>query len=394
MILRNFKQLKFAKGVVIFDKVLFLHQENRGQRQFEHFLGNINIKQSSVDNYQRNIQFNKEISKALNFQYLHIVFPAKPYSYRQKFQEIGLDLKPIFQKCHEDVCVFYPDLGPEHYDNLDTHINDRGMYHILLHILDELNLSKPPRPFWDKKRKRGDLSIMLGDNSATEEVEELSGIYGNDVYQSKRYTNAKALKGNQGHIDYLFNPYAMHNKRVILFGDSFFRTKIRMYSLIFTEVIYFRRPYVMSDVVRNLRPDIVLTGNAERYLTDVPDHRNDTPWFIIYLSDKYDSRLLSPNTIEVFKVLFSGRESQAFKERFGLKLDLVPRTRQELLDWTLDNITTREDVNYIRDVAISYEDKDIHLAIHLMSLAHLARPEGPLIKRKLDSYRRELELVV
>lgn len=47
-------------------------------------------------------------------------------------------------------------------------------------------------------------------------------------------------------------------------------------------------------------------------------------------------------------------------------------------------------INAIRDLAVSYENKNLQVACELMELAHQARPAGPYIKRKYDSYKRKL----
>lgn len=47
-------------------------------------------------------------------------------------------------------------------------------------------------------------------------------------------------------------------------------------------------------------------------------------------------------------------------------------------------------INFLRDSAIQFENKNLSMAYELMSIAHYARPEGPFIQKKLESYKKKL----
>lgn len=47
-------------------------------------------------------------------------------------------------------------------------------------------------------------------------------------------------------------------------------------------------------------------------------------------------------------------------------------------------------VDKIRDLALSWEDKDLNLAAELMDLAYRYRPTGPFIQKKIVEYARLL----
>jgi hypothetical protein len=70
-------------------------------------------------------------------------------------------------------------------------------------------------------------------------------------------------------------------------------------------------------------------------------------------------------------------------------INLLP-ARFDFNSITINDITTDTDVNYLRNQAISLEQENLPLAEKLMSLAHQARPDGPVIKQKLDEYRQRL----
>lgn len=50
----------------------------------------------------------------------------------------------------------------------------------------------------------------------------------------------------------------------------------------------------------------------------------------------------------------------------------------------------RRTIDTIRDVAIQLEKEDLETAQELMLIAYLSRPNGPLIKSKLDRYSEAL----
>ena len=64
----------------------------------------------------------------------------------------------------------------------------------------------------------------------------------------------------------------MVNKIVLIFGDSFFRMMLIHLSAIFSRVICLRTRFLHPEMVTLIRPDVIFTGNAERYLSYVsPD---------------------------------------------------------------------------------------------------------------------------
>ena len=73
-------------------------------------------------------------------------------------------------------------------------------------------------------------------------------------------------------VDIRFNPTAAHDITVLLFGDSFFYGMLPHLSAVFSRVILLRTRFMHSEMLALIKPDVVFTGNAERYLADVaPD---------------------------------------------------------------------------------------------------------------------------
>ncbi|MGO2278644.1 MAG: hypothetical protein ACTH5U_07505, partial [Pseudomonadales bacterium] len=179
-------------------------------------------------------------------------------------------------------------------------------YKVILQVLKVLGYSDLPNPLFTNDKKRGDLMKMLGRNDL-EDIKKIIGF--TDLpFELLEFNLDTALKGNTGDIKILFHPDAFYNQRLVLFGDSFFEFGLKVYSLLFSEVIYFRKPYILDDIVKILEPDIVLTSNTERYLYNVSDCHRDKPWFINYISKRFNSELLDDTDRKAFEVIFSGRK--------------------------------------------------------------------------------------
>lgn len=283
-------------------------------------MGEIGVNANNIYNFHSNMTHNLEIAKRDRFAYKHIVFPAKAIVYKECFKEIGVNLNSIFSKDFYHSEVVYPKLSVEDYHLHDTHINDIGSFKVISQVLQALNYPSLPEPLFIDAKKNGDLMRMLGRDDM-ENIKIINGFTGL-LFKPLEFNLGAALKSNTGDMKILFNPKALYNSRLVLFGDSFFEFSLRVYSSIFTEIIYFRKPYILDDVVKILKPNIVLTANTERYLCSVPNCHKDTPWFMNYLNKKFNSELLNDVDREAFEAMFAGKGSKLYEKKFG---DLLRR---------------------------------------------------------------------
>lgn len=67
---------------------------------------------------------------------------------------------------------------------------------------------------------------------------------------------------------------------------------------------------------------------------------------------------------------------------------LVLIMKKILVD-TLSN----KSIDALRDAAIDFENKDINVSLELMNIASLMRPSGPGIKKKIQKYKQEINLI-
>ena len=311
--LRDNNSLIFKDGVVNMAGVLFLHQENGGQQQFEYLLGNKNISQESVKAFSQNMRRNLRYTKINNIPYKHVIFPSKPYAFRHEFEKIGVSISrigPDHLYNHEGVTS--PELTINEYYLDDTHVNHRGLLRIISGLIGELIGIKLPKGNFIIEKSVGDLGKMYGINSTPKE--KFSGFVNVNKNLDFIFTLQNALKGNTGHLDVNINTKALLDKRILVFGDSFFRASLPILNNIFEEVIYIRCPFIMQDLANALEPDIILSGNAERYLVNVPDSLETPPYFLNYFSSDFDSSSLDNNKVHILKCIFSGRNSKLYKQ--------------------------------------------------------------------------------
>lgn len=393
-ILEEAPQLKFKNNVVIYDDIMFLHQKDEAQHQFQVLMGEKRLPIDSIRNFKENIAYNLINAKREGVKYKHIVFPCKPIIYQKSFKKIGISLTPMFSDEHKHPDVLYADfLNESDYYKTDSHINDFGTLKVVNKVLQEFGYPRLPEALFENRDMHTDLKKMIGDNSK-DNVESIIGLKNLPKTTIEKFAIAKeVLGGNTGEFKFRFNPYALHNKRVILFGDSFFSNQLNVYQYIFSEVFYFRVPYIIDDIMRILEPDITLTANTERYLFNVPSVNKPKPWFMNYINNRFDSKSIPDSTIDAFTALFSGRSSSAYLDRFGRRLVSLPRDQDSLSKLDISDITSSNEVNYLRDYAVGIEKNNLELAYYLMSLAHQARPNGKLIEKKLLSYKEMLNYI-
>lgn len=87
----------------------------------------------------------------------------------------------------------------------------------------------------------------------------------------QRETNGM-VHGNNGIIDLLISDFAVSDRVLLIFGDSFFRSMLTELARYWRKIAFFRTPYFHPDIVDAMAPDDLVTGMAERYLGSIaPD---------------------------------------------------------------------------------------------------------------------------
>ena len=155
------------------------------------------------------------------------------------------------------------------YRKFDTHWNSSGAYQGYKSFCEQTNsvLGLKPKQLdeFDIKyieNNEGDLNNLLGIESIFNYTEKMP------VYKLKDDNKAFRLveddKYPEGSL-VTHKKNGVHDKKVLIFRDSFTTELIQFISLHFKEVVYVRGDYDQS-LVNDLNPDIVISCRAERYL--------------------------------------------------------------------------------------------------------------------------------
>jgi hypothetical protein len=112
-----------------------------------------------------------------------------------------------------------------------------------------------------------------------------------------------------------------------------------------------------------------------------------------------DKFLLTQRELDAIRPALEA-ESDFFRRRLGAHFcDREPAVTTEpglpevarLIACSFEGFVTNlshDTVNFLRNVALQQQDRNLDVALELMTLAHLSRPEGPLIRQLLEEMRQ------
>jgi hypothetical protein len=239
------------------------------------FLGNIIPPSSALFSFNQNIMNRIEFCRSREIQYQHYVFPdplvvATQAGISSKKYE-STYIKYFQDKKTADIIVY-----PIH--NLiksrgmmlktDTHYSPVANAHIAAEVARQIAnintdqiLSEALSDFVEEEYC-GDLGVQC-EPKQFEIVRRLRKING-----LSWETNGLSA-GNSGIIDLAISPESATSRKLLIFGDSFFRGMLTELSRYWREIVFLRTPYFHTDFVNSFGPDDIITGMAERYLDSV-----------------------------------------------------------------------------------------------------------------------------
>lgn len=268
---------------------------------------------TSLQNFQKNISSRAYVAKVCDCQYLHVIFPDKQSILQEEFPvknvvRLGdIYLHSLGNSPSREVVLFptaklQSSGTPDVYQKLDTHLSDYGSLLVLEDILDRLGES--PREAIEelrsqitiKKKTHGD----LGGKLEPKLFQESTHLRTN--WNHRHFNSGGTF--NNGQVDIYLSPDAPIRKKVLIFGDSFYRLMLPHLSKIFTEVIFLRTPYLHPEMVQLIKPNVILTGNSERYLANVTADVN-APAFQIYSFHHHSQVKPTPLFLHAFTAVTS-----------------------------------------------------------------------------------------
>jgi hypothetical protein len=264
---------------VLFGSEQYLFLWKGGQKQFEFLSGERSPSDISLINFESNIRKRIEICNSRSICFKHIVFPSKALV-KTRFLPKGIGVvNSVFESHYEksvsdlvNESLLYPlnelraeELHHSTFYKNDTHMSDRGNVAVAHFLIKAIGL-EPKNNLdgsFEMRSHKGDLCSMTNGVSIPEELyisnPQLGFVVGNRDY----------LSGNTNDVQIFHSFYKKLDKRVLIFGDSFFKELIPFLLSYFKEVFYIRSEFFHEDIVELYQPDYVFSGNAERYLASI-----------------------------------------------------------------------------------------------------------------------------
>jgi hypothetical protein len=290
--LSKYKTIRFSDITrnVIIGKDGYLFLSGGKHSVLDYITGRKKPSDASYKNFNQNIKSRFRDCTAKNILFKHIIYPDKHAVCFEQFPLEGytcLGDEYISRSPELNGPLIYPKLSLQKakkpFHKKDTHMADEGYCLLTAELMLGLGLSQAicDNIYEELVRDLSNSSKYSGDLGSKLVPEEFDVKV--DIVPSWPYAHFKNNLGvsNDGLAELYFNKNAITNWRVVVFGDSFSRLHSLFLSKIFQDVAFFRTRYYHQDIVDMAKPDVVLTGNAERYLS-VVDKDENAPNFFLY----------------------------------------------------------------------------------------------------------------
>lgn len=297
-------------------KIAFLIGGNHSVLKYT--TGELEPSEKSIADFSANIAFRKAIAQKRGAPYLHVIFPDKQSILKEEFP-----FQPVHQlgdiylsKMNKDLraSILYPaeqlrGMPRPACQRLDTHLTDFGSLEVLRLMLDAMNLPAPKALARIEKcitkdiKSSGDLGGKF-----TPPLQQRS-VYLQPDWTIAEFNSPGGFK-NDGMVEILINPQAEIDKTVLIFGDSFFRLMLRQMSAVFSRVICLRTRFMHPEMVTMVQPDIILSGNAERYLAHVTSDREAHAFSLYPHLRNSDDLAMSPDFLMAWSALTAPRSNR------------------------------------------------------------------------------------
>lgn len=246
-----------------------------GHNVMQMFRGTTPITEASIKAFASNCTARDAWCRKHCIGYRHWVFPDASLFVRDEFPDPE-GYRSVFQTHFQDrsnlEVVRYPldDLAdfPERQMRTDTHYSQIGNTHLAALIAADL-LGIDDFPYVQSQIALGRQEDCIGDLGiqCTPSVGELTIKL--PLSKGLALVSNGLRAGNNGIIDLLTSPNAMTSRKLLLMGDSFYRSLAPFLARYYASIVFVRTPFFHEDLALAAAPDDILTGNAERYLRAV-----------------------------------------------------------------------------------------------------------------------------
>lgn len=253
------------------DDQLFLIGGNHAVLEF--LTGERRPSAASVQTFHANISARKAACAEAGIAYTHVVFPDPLVTLEDWHDH---DVQSLYQRDYASQAdpqlaraICYPlEVLRGRKDcqlTYDSHYSALGNLAVARQVLMQFPGALPKLPdieTWDTVVTHNDLLRRIDPTATAQQKQKAPPAAG-----ATRVNNGLQNRQN-GIMDIVTSPNAITDKTLLIFGDSFLRQLINAFSYMFAKVVFCRTPYFHSEMVPAVAPDVIVTGNAERYLSN------------------------------------------------------------------------------------------------------------------------------
>lgn len=297
------------------------------QQPLKYATGELIPSPDSIRVFSKNLEARVKDSSSRGIRFAHILFPDKqsvltedfPFQPVIRLGDMYLSQTPTQLASQVVYPVSELRQTPDSCLRLDTHLSHTGSLVVLREMLEAVGVKAPDgldrvaRRITRPRRWTGDLGSKLNPERFQE------ALHLDPDWDLQEYNSGGGF--NDGMIDILLSPEAPVNSTVLLFGDSFFRLMLKHLSGVFTRVVCLRTRFYHREMVEMIEPDIIYSGNAERYLSHVYSDENAPP-FALYRASRGVTEPFEPAFLDAWRSVTSPRAAQS---RAFLAACRVPR---------------------------------------------------------------------
>ncbi|MGN6208015.1 hypothetical protein [Asticcacaulis sp.] len=294
--------------------------------------GEVRPSTDSVNNFLANVMSRRKKAKAAGCPYMHLIAPEKFRVYDEAFPVEDARCYFDYYRAVSPADVVYPAEQLKHnmhgrsYFRTDTHWTWAGMLRIGEIMLEKAGVS--PELI---EKASGHMMAAV-----TTVDEDFAGDLGRKLEpkQSEMTRRPKwpartiriengiehnfTASVNDGRIVCCRNPESLLDSTLLIFGDSYLYNALPILSTLYRNIVFLRTRFWHDEVVTMVRPDMIVTQAAERYLSKVANDDVAPPYLLLpYVLGR--SPKMEPAEAALLASFFSGGRKIDFSV-YGLDL--------------------------------------------------------------------------
>jgi hypothetical protein len=257
--------------------------------------GEIKPDTESVNNFLANVMSRRRKAKAAGCPYIHLIAPEKFRVYDDAFPLKEARCYFDYYRAVSPAEVVYPaeslkdNLHGRSYFRTDTHWTWAGMFRIAELMLEKAGVS-PEIIATAPERMRA---------AVTEVEEDFAGDLGRKLEPKQSEMTLRprwpatvqriengiehnfTASVNDGRIVCCRNPEALLESTLLIFGDSYLYNALPILSTLYRNIVFLRTRFWHDEIVTMVKPDMIVSQAAERYLSKVANDDVAPPYLLL-----------------------------------------------------------------------------------------------------------------